>query len=152
MRSTTTLAAGLAPAHRETLMDEAREAFFDAGARMFEEGRDADRFWIVRTGTVTLDLSVPALRPAMIDSLGPGELVGWSWHYPPRRWHLGAEAMSPVRAWEFDADAVRGRCAEDAVFGRAVATWVGNVVAHRLHAARVQLLDLYAPHGGGAPR
>ncbi|MCZ9341909.1 regulator, partial [Streptomyces sp. TRM76130] len=68
---------------------------------------------------------------------------------PPHRWQLGAEAMSPVRAWEFDAGAVRKLCAEDDGFGRAVAVWVGDVVAHRLHAARVRLLDLYGPCGSG---
>lgn len=113
----------------------------------FEEGRRADRFWIVRTGTVALDLYVPGRRPAVIESLGHGELVGWSWHFPPYLWQLGAEAMSPVRAWEFDAEAVRAMCAWDAEFGRAIAVWVGRVVAQRLHASRVRLLDLYAPYG-----
>jgi CRP-like cAMP-binding protein len=57
--------------------------------------------------------------------------------------------MSPVRAWEFDAEAVRTMCAEDAEFGREIAVWVGRVAAQRLHAARVRLLDLYAPYGSG---
>ncbi|MYR44582.1 cyclic nucleotide-binding domain-containing protein [Streptomyces sp. SID5910] len=150
MTSTTTLAAGLPAEHRERLMRVAREVSFDAGARLFEEDRRADRFWIVRTGTVTLDLRVPGRRAAVIESLGHGELVGWSWHFPPHLWHMGAEAMTPVRAWEFDAEAVRVLCDQDPAFGRAVAVWVGNVVAHRLHAARVRLLDLYGPHGSGS--
>jgi CRP-like cAMP-binding protein len=108
---------------------------FEAGSRLFEEGRRADRFWIVRTGTVALDLHVPGRRPAVIESLG----------------HLGATAMSPVRAWEFDAGAVRSLCAGEPEFGRAVAVWVGRVVAQRLHASRVRLLDLYAPYGSGGP-
>jgi CRP-like cAMP-binding protein len=116
---------------------------------MFEEGRRADRFWIVRTGAVSLDVRVPGRRPAVVETLGQGELVGWSWHFPPYLWHLGAEAMSPVRAWEFDADAVRALCVADAEFGRAVAVWVGRVVAQRLHASRVRLLDLYGPYGSG---
>ncbi|MEG3627879.1 cyclic nucleotide-binding domain-containing protein [Streptomyces poriticola] len=152
MTSTTTLAAGLPPAHRERLMKAAREVSFDGGARLFEEDRRADRFWIVRTGTVILDLRVPGRRAPVIESLGPGELVGWSWHFPPHLWHLGAEAMSPVRAWEFDADVVRDMCAQNAEFGRAVGVWVGSVVAHRLHVARIRLLDLYAPYGSGSLR
>lgn len=150
MTSTTTLTSGLPVEHRERLMRVAREVSFVAGARLFEEGGRADRFWIVRTGTVTLDLRVPGRRAAVIEWLGHGELIGWSWHFPPYLWHLGAEAMPPVRAWEFDAEAVRALCARDPAFGRAVATWVGNVVAHRLHAARIRLLDLYGPHGSGS--
>ncbi|WBO68636.1 cyclic nucleotide-binding domain-containing protein [Streptomyces camelliae] len=150
MTSATTMTSALEPAHRERLMRLAREVSFEAGIRLFEEGRRADRFWIVRTGTVALDLHVPGRRPAVIETLGHGELVGWSWHFPPHLWHLGAQATSPVRAWEFDADAVLRLCAEDAEFGRAVAVWVGQVVAQRLHASRVRLLDLYAPYGSGS--
>ncbi|MFJ5030250.1 cyclic nucleotide-binding domain-containing protein [Streptomyces sp. NPDC088560] len=151
MTSATTMNAALDPAYRERLMRLAREVSFEAGTRLFEEGRRADRFWIVRTGNVALDLHVPGRRAAVIETLGHGELVGWSWHFPPCLWHLGAEATSPVRAWEFDAEAVRTLCAEDAAFGRAIAVWVGQVVAQRLHASRVRLLDLYAPYGSGEP-
>ncbi|MEU4657346.1 cyclic nucleotide-binding domain-containing protein [Streptomyces sp. NPDC023723] len=149
--TSTTRTAALPADQRERLMRLGRTVSVAAGARMFEEGRRADRFWVIRTGTVTLDLRVPGRRAAVIESLGHGDLVGWSWHFPPHRWQLGAEALSPVRAWEFDAAAVRALCAEDAAFGRAVAGWVGGVVAHRLHAARVRLLDLYGPCGSGSP-
>ncbi|MEU2716645.1 cyclic nucleotide-binding domain-containing protein [Streptomyces sp. NPDC007205] len=149
MTSATTMSTALEPVHRERLMGLAREVSFDAGTRLFEEGRHADRFWIVRTGTVALDLHVPGRRSAVVESLGHGELVGWSWHFPPYLWHLGAEATTPVRTWEFDAEAVRAMCAADPAFGRAVAVWVGRVVAQRLHATRVRLLDLYAPYGSG---
>ncbi|WP_326769485.1 cyclic nucleotide-binding domain-containing protein [Streptomyces sp. NBC_01591] len=149
MTSPTSMTAALPTEHRDHLMRLAREVSFDAGTRLFEEGRHADRFWIIRTGTVALDLHVPGRRPAVIESIGRGELVGWSWHFPPFTWHLGAEAMSPVRAWEFDAEAVRAMCSENPEFGRAIAVWVGRVVAHRLHASRVRLLDLYAPYGSG---
>jgi CRP-like cAMP-binding protein len=149
MTSATTMTTALEPVHRDRLMRLAAEVSFDAGARLFEEGRRADRFWIVRTGTVALDLRVPGRRPAVIETLGHGELVGWSWHFPPYLWHLGAEAMSPVRAYEFDAGSVRGMCVEDPAFGRAIAVWVGCVVAQRLHASRIRLLDLYAPYGSG---
>ncbi|MGW6543717.1 cyclic nucleotide-binding domain-containing protein [Streptomyces massasporeus] len=150
MTSTTNLSTGLTAGHRERLMSVAREVSFDTGTRIFEEGRRADRFWIVRTGTVALDLRVPGRRAAVVESLGHGELIGWSWHFPPHVWHLGAEAMSPVRAYEFDAETVRAMCAQDPEFGRAIADWVGRVVAHRLHASRVRLLDLYAPYGSGS--
>ncbi|MGW7543166.1 Crp/Fnr family transcriptional regulator [Streptomyces sp. NPDC054770] len=149
MASATTMTKALESVHRERLMRLAREVSFAAGTRLFEEGVRADRFWVVRTGTVALDLHVPGRRPAVIETLGPGELVGWSWHFPPYLWHLGAEAMSPVRAWEFDAGAVLEACAQDAGFGRAIAVWVGQVLAQRLHASRVRLLDLYAPYGSG---
>ncbi|MEV6025773.1 cyclic nucleotide-binding domain-containing protein [Streptomyces sp. NPDC052036] len=149
MTSATTMTAALPVEHRERLMQIARHVSFPEGTRLFEEGRHADRFWIVRTGTVALDLHVPGRRAPVIESLGHGELVGWSWHFTPHVWQLGAEAMTPVRAYEFDAVTVRAMCDADPEFGRAIAVWVGRVLAHRLHAARTRLLDLYAPYGSG---
>ncbi|MFH9730193.1 cyclic nucleotide-binding domain-containing protein [Streptomyces sp. NPDC017260] len=131
MTSSTTLAAALPTDHRERLVRIAHEVSVPEGTRLFEEGRRADRFWIVRTGTVHLGLYVPGRRAPAFGALGHGELVGWSWHFPPCMWQLGAEAATPVRAWEFDAEAMRELCVRDPGFGRAVAAWVGRVVAHR---------------------
>ncbi|ARX88654.1 putative cAMP receptor protein [Streptomyces alboflavus] len=103
----------LPPADRQRLMDIAREVSFPQGARLFEEGGHADRFWIIRTGTVALDLHVPGRRGAVIESLGHSQLVGWSWLFAPYVWHLGGEATAPVRAYEFDAPIVRTMCQED---------------------------------------
>ncbi|GAA2284997.1 hypothetical protein GCM10010145_55810 [Streptomyces ruber] len=138
----------LPAAHRQRLMRIADEVSFPQGARLFEEDRTADRFWVIRTGTVDLDMRVPGRRAAVIETLGMNELVGWSWLFAPHTWHLGAEATSPVRAYEFDAARARELCREDPVFGLAVAEWIGGILAHRLRAARSRLLDLYAPHGG----
>ncbi|MEU8794318.1 cyclic nucleotide-binding domain-containing protein [Streptomyces sp. NPDC048643] len=150
--SPTTMLRALPVDDREQLMRLAREMSFPEGARLFEEGRRADRFWIIRTGTVALDLRVPGRRAAVIETLGHNELVGWSWLFAPHTFQLGAEAVSPVRAYEFDAEAVRGVCRADPDLGMAVAEWAGGIVAHRLQSTRTRLLDLYAPYGSGDAR
>ncbi|MFV2121732.1 Crp/Fnr family transcriptional regulator [Streptomyces sp. Act-28] len=136
--------------HRERLMALSREVVFEPEDRLFDEHQPADRFWIVRTGAVNLDSRVPgSLRPAVIEMLGHGELVGLSWMFPPYEWELGAEAMSLVRASEFDSAMVRALCETDPAFGYALTQWVGQILSHRLQATRVRLLDMYAPHGSG---
>ncbi|PJE95316.1 hypothetical protein CUT44_23780 [Streptomyces carminius] len=145
----TNLLSALPPEGRERLLELAREVAFPAGTRIFEEGRRADRFWVIRTGTVTLDLHVPGRRAAAVETLHPGDLLGWSWLFPPRTWHLGAETLSPVRAVEFDAARVRELCEADPVLGRAVFLRVAEIVGHRLQSARTRLLDLYGPYGSG---
>ncbi|MFD7665000.1 cyclic nucleotide-binding domain-containing protein [Streptomyces sp. NPDC059788] len=152
LRTMTKQLDALTDDQRERLMGLAHEVSFPAGARLFEEHRAADRFWIIRTGSVVLDLHVPGRRAAVIETLGPGDLVGWSWLFPPRNWHLGAEAQSPVRAWEFDAEAVRRLCREDPKLGHALVLAVAEVIGHRLECARTRLLDLYGPYGSGLPR
>ncbi|MFI8872344.1 Crp/Fnr family transcriptional regulator [Streptomyces sp. NPDC055243] len=149
MTRTTTMMSALPAEHRSRLMRIARQVSFPAGARIFEEGGHADRFWIVRAGSVVLDMHVPGRRAPVIETLGQGELVGWSWLFPPYVWQLGATAQSPVRADEFDALAVRLMCEDDAALGAVVGQWVGRVLAHRLQSARTRLLDLYGPYGSG---
>ncbi|AWZ07036.1 hypothetical protein DRB96_23205 [Streptomyces sp. ICC1] len=131
-------------------MSHAREVNFREGARIFDEGNRAESFWIVRSGTVILEVPMPGRRPAPIESLGPGELVGWSWLFPPYVWQLGAEAMTPVRAYEFDATTVRMLMDADPAFGSAVGHWVGRVLALRLHQTRTRLLDQFAPRAAAS--
>lgn len=135
--------------HRRRLIGMAHQVSFPQGTRLFEEEGRADRFWVIRTGTVDLDMRVPGRRAVVIETLGINDLVGWSWLFAPHTWHLGAEATSPVRAYEFDAVTVRALCQEDPAFGLAVAEWIGGILAHRLRSARTRLLDLYAPYGSG---
>ncbi|MCX5205780.1 cyclic nucleotide-binding domain-containing protein [Streptomyces sp. NBC_00237] len=150
MTTVSTMLNALPAEHRQRLLRIAREVAFPAGTRLFEEGGHADRFWIIRTGSVALDTHVPGRRSPVIETLGHGELVGWSWMFSPYVWQFGAGTQTPVRAYEFDATAVRSMCNDDTALGMAVSQWVGRVLAHRLHAARTRLLDLYAPYGSGS--
>ncbi|MCF3178655.1 cyclic nucleotide-binding domain-containing protein [Streptomyces polychromogenes] len=139
------------PEAREALLAHSHRVTFPAGTRILKERRRAEKFWIIERGTVELDTHVPGRKDAVIDSLGYGELLGWSWMFRPCTWHLGATATHDVIALEFDAAAVRELCTEDPAVGRSVSTAVAAVIADRLDAARTRLLDLYAPHGSGTP-
>ncbi|MBO1332921.1 Crp/Fnr family transcriptional regulator [Streptomyces sp. VRA16 Mangrove soil] len=136
--------------HRGRLMRIARDVAFPQCTRLFEEGARADRFWIVRSGSVVLDMRVPGRSAPVAESLGPGELLGWSWLLPPHVWQLGARTETPVRADEFDAFTVRLMCSSDPGLGSFVAQWVGQVLAHRLQRTRTRLLDPYGSRGTGA--
>jgi CRP-like cAMP-binding protein len=147
MRTTapTNLFTALPAAGRDRLLALSQDVFFPAGTRIFEEGQPADRFWIVRTGTVALDVPVAGRPPAVVENLGPGDLLGCSWVFPPYTWHLGAEAQSDVRALLFDATVVRALGRADPQFGEALARRIAEIIAHRLQSARIRLLDLYGP-------
>lgn len=150
MTTVTGFAAHLTPGQRERLHTLDRQMSFPSGYRIFDEGEDADRFWILRRGSVALDIQVPGRPAPVVETLGPGDLLGWSWLFAPYRWHLGARTLAPVTAEEFDAAAVRAACEQDTGFGYAMARAVAAVVGQRLRATRVRLLDLYGPpHGVG---
>ncbi|MFD5320566.1 Crp/Fnr family transcriptional regulator [Streptomyces sp. NPDC127098] len=135
--------------YRERLMSLAEEVSFAQGERIFEEKGRADRFWIIRSGTVTLDLRLGGPRPTAVSSLDTGDLLGWSWLFPPYEWDFGAEALSPVRAYEFQGPEVQALCDEDPEFGYVLLRVIAEILAHRVRAARTRLLDLFAPHAGG---
>ncbi|MET8681618.1 cyclic nucleotide-binding domain-containing protein [Streptomyces sp. NPDC004647] len=131
---------------RDRLMELAHEVSFPQDARIFEEGGAAREFWIIRSGAVTLDLQLADRRAATVATLGPGDLLGWSWLFPPYEWDFGAEALSPVRAYAFDGDEVRALCEEDTALGVVVMRTVAEILAQRLQASRTRLLELSPPY------
>jgi CRP-like cAMP-binding protein len=76
----------------------------------------------------------------VLETIGMGELLGWSWLFPPYRWAFGAVAATPVEAFEFDAPAVRAACAADAVLGYEFSHRISRVLAKRLQATRIRLI------------
>lgn len=151
MSRRTGLFHALPPGPRETLRGMGEEKAFATGDRLFEEGTKADRFWVVRTGSVTLDMHVPGRRSVIMDTIGHGELLGWSWLFPPYEWQMGAEATSPLRTLEFDAAEVRTACQEDAELGRALTYAVADVIGQRLQRTRGRLIDVFGPYGWTRP-
>jgi CRP/FNR family cyclic AMP-dependent transcriptional regulator len=128
----------------QSLIPAGRPARYSAGDRLFTEGGTADRFWLLRHGTVALDMAVPGRGAQVIETLGGGSVLGWSWLHPPYRWQFGAIARDPVESVMFDAVSVRERCDADPVFGYAVLRLFTPVLTARLQATRLRLLDLYA--------
>ncbi|CAM5618893.1 MULTISPECIES: cyclic nucleotide-binding domain-containing protein [Streptomyces] len=138
------LLTALPPPQRQRLMTLARETSFPEDTRIFESGGTADRFWVIRSGAVTLDQQVSATQRITVASLGAGDLLGWSWLFPPYRWDFGAEAFSPVRAYEFEAAAVLRLCDEDTALGLTLVRYVAEILAHRLEMTRGQLMERHA--------
>ncbi|GGS57662.1 cyclic nucleotide-binding domain-containing protein [Streptomyces violaceus] len=144
------LLTALPPPHRQRLMTLAREVSFPEDTRIFEAGGAADRFWVIRSGAVSLDQEVNSLQRVTVASLGAGDLLGWSWLFPPHTWDFGAVAFSPVRAYEFDAAAVLELCEEDSQLGLLLVRSVAEVLAHRLEMTRGKLMEQYTLHRRGA--
>lgn len=131
-------------AQRAALAEDGTPVRFAAGDRVFTEGGVADRFWLLEQGGVALDMRVPGRGDQTLETLAAGTVLGWSWLYPPYRWHFGAVARVPTVAIAFDAASMRHRCEADPAFGYAVLGLFTPVIIERLQATRLRLLDLYA--------
>ncbi|GGM68185.1 cyclic nucleotide-binding domain-containing protein [Dactylosporangium sucinum] len=116
---------------------------FPAGTRLFEENGPAERFWLIQDGQVNLDIRVPGRGDVIIETLGPGTVLGWSWLFPPYRWHFAAVAAGPVLCIAVDGAAVRTLCDADPAFGYELTRRFMAVVVDRMQATRMRLLDLY---------
>ena len=136
---------GLQPRHLALLAGCASNAVFQPGQFLFHEGHPSGQFFLMRTGGVAIQL-VSAGRGALtLETVGPGELLGWSWLFPPHRWRFDARALELTRVISFQGECLRAKCDEDLELGYEFLRRFAQVVVRRLEATRLQLLDLYGP-------
>jgi CRP/FNR family transcriptional regulator, cyclic AMP receptor protein len=137
---------GLEERHVQFIVGCAKNARFEQNQYVFREGDAADQFYFIREGLVSIELTVPQKGPATVQTVGEGDVLGWSWLTPPFRWHFDARALHQTHALAFDGKCLRAKCEEDHDLGYEILKRFANVVTERLDATRLQLLDLYGVH------
>jgi len=137
---------GLEEHHIQFIVGCAKNVTFDQDHVIFREGDAAERFYFIRDGLVSIEMVVPHKGPTTLQTLGEGDVLGWSWLTPPYRWHFGARALRKTHALDFDGKCLREKCETDHDLGYEILKRFANVVTERLDAARLQLLDLYGAH------
>lgn len=133
---------------RALLVGCAANERFNAGDYLFREGRQADKFYLIRAGNVAVEVMVPGKSPIVVETVDEGEVLGWSWIVPPYQATFDARAVTLVRALSFDATCLRAKMGADHALGYEVLMRFVPVMAHRLQTARLQMLDLYGPAAG----
>ena len=131
------------PVYLQLMVGCAANVRFAAGDDLFREGDVADRFYLIRHGHVALQVFIPGQGRITIETIEAGEVLGWSWLFPPYRWHFDAQALELSRAIAFDGACLRAKCDEDHDLGYMLMQRFAQVMTQRLQATRLQLLDLY---------
>jgi len=121
----------------------ASNVVFKPGEVLIREGENADAFYFIRHGRVLIETHVPQKGTIIIRSREAGEILGWSWLVPPYRWHFDARAVDLTRAIALDGKCLREKCENDHDLGYEVMRRFVVVIAERLEATRLQLLDVY---------
>jgi CRP/FNR family transcriptional regulator, cyclic AMP receptor protein len=134
---------GMLPDHMQLIAGCATMTRFSAGERIFSAGEAAEHFYLVRHGTVALEIIVPGRGYVPIQTVCESEILGWSWLFPPYRWHFDARALGLMRAFAFNGKCLREKCERDHDLGYELMKRFAQVMAHRLQATRLQLLDVY---------
>ena len=116
---------------------------FASGQQIFHEDGDADHFYLILSGQVALETFVPGCGMVAIQSLGPGEPLGWSWLFPPHQWHFSAATLKPTEVISFDAAALRKKAEAHLEFRAELLARITQTLVQRLQGTRMQLIDLY---------
>lgn len=137
------LFSGLPTSSTDLVAGCARNVAIPAGRLLLAEGESADTFFLLRRGHVAIEVHSPGRGPLVIETVGPGAVVGWSWLVPPYRWTFDARAREDVGAIAIDGACLRAKAESDPAFGYALLTQVASHLLGRLQATRLRLLDLY---------
>jgi CRP-like cAMP-binding protein len=129
--------------HLEVLVGCAANVRFADGAFLFRAGEEANQFFLIREGRVALELAAPGHPPLTLQTLGAGEVLGWSWLIPPYHWMFDARAVEPTRALALDGKCLRTKCEGDHDLGYELLKRFAHIMEQRLQATRLQLLDVY---------
>lgn len=122
---------------------------FQPGTFLLREGREADHFYLLLGGQAAIELYLPERGVIRLQTVGPGDVVGWSWLLPPYRAAFDVSVINTVEAITFDAAKLRQVLEDDPALAARFLRQLVHVIAQRVHATRLQLIDMYGTQGGG---
>jgi CRP/FNR family cyclic AMP-dependent transcriptional regulator len=136
--------AGMDPEYVHLLVGCASNVRFEAGSFIFRQGEEARHFYLIRQGKAALEMAPPNRPPMMIQTVSEGDVLGWSWLIPPHRWRFDARALELTRAFAMDGACLRQKCGQDPRLGYELLRRFSSIIAERLEATCLQLMDVYA--------
>lgn len=139
---------GLAAEHLKLLANSARESMFDAGQVIFREGDLSNRFYLIQRGKVVLEAMGTETSPAQLQIISDGDVLGWSWLFPPYYSHYAARALEPTQSIFLYGTRLREQCEQNYEFGYALMKRTVAVMIQRLQAARGLLVESSALNEG----
>lgn len=139
---------GLTPQQLELLTDCSMQMRFLPDQVVFREGHPANRFFLILKGRVALETQGPRRSIVHLQTLGPGDDLGWSWLFPPYTLHFSARAVTPAQAIFFYGTRLREQCEQDHDLGYRLMKRIAGVMLQRLQASRQQSTE--AAFAGGA--
>jgi CRP-like cAMP-binding protein len=135
---------GMKEEHLQTLADSAAQTEFAAGEVIFREGDLANRFYLIECGKVAVELERRDDDPILLQALGPGQEIGWSWILPPYHEQFTARTLEATEAIFFYGTRLREQCEENHDLGYELMSRMAVVMLHRIQATKCQLLACHA--------
>lgn len=132
---------------REVVVGCCSNVHWRPGEFLFQEGGPSDHFYLIRQGTVAVELHVPGRPSVVVENIGEGEIIGWSWLVPPFRWSFDARAVEQVRAIAIDGACLRRKIAENHELGFHLYQRFIPVMGRRIAESRLRIVELTTEPG-----
>ncbi len=136
--------SGFSREHIDLMVGCAKNVVIKENEYLFKEGENANSFYIIRSGKITLEIFSHTKGAIQIQTLHEGDIIGWSWMIPPYKWKFDAKAMEDCRIIELDGKCLRTKCEKDFGLGYELMKRLAHVFEERIHALRLQLIDMYS--------
>jgi len=133
--------AGMNRTQLALLTDCAVTRHFNLGQTILRQGEVANGFYLIETGKVALESEAGLGKSIVIQTIGQGGLLGWSWMFPPYIWQFTARAIEPTTALFFYAAILREYCEKDHSLGYELLKRISAVMVTRLQAAHHQIVS-----------
>lgn len=127
--------SGMSDEHLAVLAEHCELREVPKGKTVIEECQEAQRFYIIKSGSISIELHKND-KNCPLQRLGANEVLGWSWIFPPYVWTFDGVALEDSVLLEFNGEALRKVCEEDAKFGYELIKRFARVTSHRLAQAR----------------
>ena len=134
--------AGMNHTQLALLTDCAMASHIKSGQIIFREGDMANRFYLIESGKVVLESGNDSGESVVVDTIGAGDLLGWSWMFPPYVWRFTARAVEPTEAIFFYGTILREYCERDPSLGYELLKRMAPVMIKRMQAARQRMLAI----------
>jgi CRP/FNR family transcriptional regulator, cyclic AMP receptor protein len=132
------------PRHVEKLAALATEKRIERDQIIFREGDDFSEFHLIVSGLVALEIAAPG-HTFRVQTLFAGDEFGWSALLMGKGKQFQARTLERVDVLAFEGSELLAACREDTLFGFILMRHLLGVVAERLQATRLQLLDMHSP-------
>ncbi len=117
------------------------------GQILFRQGENADKFYVLRNGCISIQMPAIMGPNLEIQALGKNQILGWSWLIPPFKWSFQAMAEEDSELFMFDGTAILARCEREPKFGYELLKKFAALMSMRLDAARQKMMDEWNPAG-----
>jgi CRP-like cAMP-binding protein len=142
-----TFCKGLSREYQQRLLSLGEIKTYRPGERLFFEGQTSEHVYLLTLGQAALETSVPGHGPMRVQTVEPGELLGWSPVLGLGVMSATAHALTSCCALALDARRVLALADEDPKFVLEFMRRTAITLARRLQATRLQLVEAYAWEG-----